>query len=165
MLPPANIGTGLKNRDNKFTNYKELILYRLFKRRASKNNESSSVSRDNRTLREDTDEVLKESDEPEVHVQTDNNCDSNGNNIYRSAYPRYKNKFSDLDAISELRNVLKNGSRPLTEEEMVRLESFSRLDPVSVNLTDLKVMLKLVSERMYAGRFENNNLFKLCLSL
>lgn len=126
MFYPSNLGIETKLRGkNKFKNYKELILYRLFKRRTIKNNTSFS-SQNHQTV--ENEESVNDTTE---NLPTLTYCDNNGNNIYRRPYSRERNQYHDEETISELRNVLKNGSRPLTEEEMVRLESFSRLDPVS----------------------------------
>lgn len=137
MLPPTNVENKCKiPGKNKYTNYRELILYRLFKRRASKNHVAASKTLDSEVLDNDgsvnQNNVLPEVDKTSQETQNGDGCDANGNNIYRNTVRKHY-KPEDNKNIPDTGDPKQTESRnrQLTDEEMVRLESFSRLDPVS----------------------------------
>jgi hypothetical protein len=76
--------------------------------------------------------VLPEVDKTSQETQNDDGCDANGNNIYRNTVRKHY-KPEDNKNIPDTGDPKQTESRnrQLTEEEMVRLESFSRLDPVT----------------------------------
>lgn len=139
-MPPANIESECKIAGkNKFTNFKELILLRLLKRRASKNNAAASKKTESQTQEIDNNaniNIPKEETRALKKPFGVRECDSNGNNIKGNVVNKNCGTETKENSVIDIESHQQNGTkgRQLTEEEMVRLESFSRLDPVSITL-------------------------------